>query len=145
MSGLDLERLVLAAGPLGYGQITIFTNNNLIVLYLHLFNDQLEQSIITFRYRFKQLSLSAQQTVFLHIVIFSSIVTRRTFLRLMQAAVDITFPYLHIREAFEEKIGKFQVRQLEEEDIVLVIIRKVIRGLLSRLFKSLELVWLNRD
>ncbi len=28
----------------------------------------------------------------------------------MQAAIDITFPYLHAREAFEEKIGKFQVR-----------------------------------
>ena len=27
----------------------------------------------------------------------------------MQAAIDITFPYLHAREAFEEKIGKFQV------------------------------------
>ena len=27
----------------------------------------------------------------------------------MQAAIDITFPYLHAREAFEKKIGKFQV------------------------------------
>lgn len=27
----------------------------------------------------------------------------------MQAAVDITFPYLHTREAFDEKLGKFQV------------------------------------
>ena len=27
----------------------------------------------------------------------------------MQAAVDITFPYVHAREAFDEKIGKFQV------------------------------------
>ena len=29
--------------------------------------------------------------------------------RVMQAAIDITFPYLHTREAFNEKIGNFQV------------------------------------
>ncbi|CAB3989676.1 Isovaleryl- dehydrogenase, mitochondrial [Paramuricea clavata] len=53
MSGLDLERMLLAAGPVG----------------------------------------------------------------LMQAAIDITFPYLHAREAFDEKIGKFQLMQAKMADM----------------------------
>ncbi|XP_028399948.1 isovaleryl-CoA dehydrogenase, mitochondrial-like [Dendronephthya gigantea] len=53
MSGLDLERMLLAAGPVG----------------------------------------------------------------IMQAAVDITFPYLHTREAFDKKIGNFQLMQAKMADM----------------------------
>lgn len=33
------------------------------------------------------------------------------FLRIMQAVLDHAIPYLHVREAFGQKIGHFQVRQ----------------------------------
>ena len=33
-------------------------------------------------------------------------------LGIMQACIDTAFPYLHDREQFDEKIGKFQVHRL---------------------------------
>lgn len=70
MSGLDLERLVLAAGPIGFvravASICPF-DNDLITLIL---------------------SLSCS---------------------IMQAVLDCAVPYLHVREAFGQKIGHFQV------------------------------------
>lgn len=68
MSGLDLERLVLAAGPLGFvhagASIYTFFDNDLIT------------------------SFSCS---------------------IMQAVLDCAVPYLHVREAFGQKIGHFQV------------------------------------
>lgn len=35
-----------------------------------------------------------------------------TFLRIMQGVLDFAVPYLHVREAFGQKIGHFQVSTL---------------------------------
>lgn len=35
--------------------------------------------------------------------------------RIMQAVLDHTIPYLHVREAFGQKIGQFQVREVLSE------------------------------
>lgn len=70
MSGLDLERLVLAAGPVGLVHTEACTE-----------------------------AATATTTL-----------TMSSFPSIMQAVLDCSLPYLHVREAFGQRIGHFQVR-----------------------------------
>lgn len=76
MSGLDLERLVLAAGPVGFVHTGASVEPGIRRI----------TSVLWF---------------------FGSI---------MQAVLDCAVPYLHVREAFGQKIGHFQVWDLNPQE-----------------------------
>lgn len=97
MSGLDLERLVLAAGPIG----SVHTTNRIILLtksvcgYLH----QTSSACIGTWFRSEDSNVFCSEKL-MKVSLLSSI---------MQSVLDFAVPYLHVREAFGQKIGEFQV------------------------------------
>lgn len=89
MSGLDLERLVLASGPVGS------VREKMQPVYIF---DLWFLAHVSF---FLSFSLQRDDENFFSFPFFPR--------SIMQAVIDNAVPYLHMREAFGQKIGQFQV------------------------------------
>lgn len=136
MSGLDLERLVLASGPIGW--VHTRTGRELLlelIRYKYIF--YLRITVFTFHWTHCSLEvilkwdLKRPPVILKHSAIQwtrlrkcrrnnSHVLLRKAWILLkpltssslssiMQAVVDFAVPYLHVREAFGQKIGHFQV------------------------------------